>query len=504
MDHEWPPIVPLMAVDLPPFPVEALPPVLRRFSEEVAESYQVPVDMPAMLSLVTAAVPLSKYLRIQLRPDWSEPCNVYVAVALPPASRKSAVVATMTKPLYAFERESKKTIQGEARRAKLKQDALSGKLKKAKKAAEQASPEDLDQALREVEEIENQMPVTPTAVRLVADDVTPEKLASLLAENDGKMAIISAEGGIFESIAGRYSNGIPNLDVILKGHAGDNLRVDRVGRDTELVDSPALTIGLTVQPEVLKGLAAKPGFRDRGLIGRFWLVMPPSMIGSRKIETQPIYPDTRIKYEYLIEDLLDLFHHIGDDRLSTTRYLTLETEAAQIFKVYCQTIEKELGPGGSMEMINDWGGKLVGGVARIAAILHAVIHPKAPWDRKVSAEFISNAIKIGDYLQRHAMSVFQLMGADPDMNGAQHILERLQREKIEEFSVRDIHSAHRSRFQKSNEILPCLSILSERGYIQLFQGKVQKGPGRKPGFRYIVNPKIATKYTEHKKNIISG
>jgi hypothetical protein len=479
-----------MAVDLPPFPVEALPPVLRRFSEEVAESYQVPVDMPAMLSLVTAAVPLSKYLRIQLRPDWSEPCNVYVAVALPPASRKSAVVAAMTKPLYAFERESKKAIQNETKRAKLKRDALNGKLKKAKKAVEQAAPEELDQALREVEEIEKLMPEIPTPVRLVADDVTPEKLASLLAENDGKMAIISAEGGIFESIAGRYSNGIPNLDVILKGHAGDNLRVDRIGRETELIDSPALTIGLTVQPEVLKGLADKPGFRDRGLIGRFWLVMPPSMIGSRKIETQPIYPDTQIKYQYLIGDLLDLFHRIGDDQLPVTRYITLEPEAAQIFKEYCQSIEKELGPGGSMEMTKDWGGKLVGGVARIAAILHAVIHPKAPWDSKVNAESISNAIKVGDYLQRHALSVFQLMGADPDMNGAQHILDRLQRENIEEFSVRDIHIAHRSRFQKSMEILPCLNILRESGYIQLCGGKEQKGAGRKPGPRYIVNPSM--------------
>ncbi|MCG7928399.1 MAG: DUF3987 domain-containing protein, partial [Candidatus Thiodiazotropha taylori] len=132
MDHEWPPIVPLTAEELPPFPVEALPPVLRRFSEEVAESYQVPVDLPAMLSLVTAAVPLGKYLKIQLGPDWSEPCNIYLAVALPPASRKSAVVSTMTKPLYAFEKESRKGIQGDAKRAKLKQDALSGKLKKAK------------------------------------------------------------------------------------------------------------------------------------------------------------------------------------------------------------------------------------------------------------------------------------------------------------------------------------------------------------------------------------
>ena len=320
--------------------------------------------------------------------------------------------------------------------------------------------------------------------------MTPEKLASLLAENDGKMSVISAEGGIFESIAGRYSNGIPNLDVILKGHAGDNLRIDRIGRETELVDSPSLTIGLTVQPEVLKSLASKPGFRDRGLIGRFWFVMPQSMIGSRKIETQPIYPDTRIKYEYLIGDLLNLFHRIGDDQLPVTRYITLEPEAAQVFKEYRQLIEEELGPGGSMEMIKDWGGKLAGGVARIAAILHAVINPKMPWNCNLSAESMWNAITIGEYLQSHVLSVFQLMGADPDMIGAQYILAWLKRGRIDKFSVRDIHAAHRSTFKKSTDIYPCLNVLEERCYIRQLQNPVGNRPGRKPSPRYITNPEI--------------
>jgi hypothetical protein len=46
----------------------------------------------------------------------------------------------------------------------------------------------------------------------------------------GRMAIISAEGGLFDILAGRYSNGVPALDVWLKGHAGDPLRIDRKGR----------------------------------------------------------------------------------------------------------------------------------------------------------------------------------------------------------------------------------------------------------------------------------
>ena len=40
---------------------------------------------------------------------------------------------------------------------------------------------------------------------MIADDITTEALASLLADNDGKMAVVSSEGGIFEIIGGRYS-----------------------------------------------------------------------------------------------------------------------------------------------------------------------------------------------------------------------------------------------------------------------------------------------------------
>ena len=67
--------------------------------------------------------------------------------------------------------------------------------------------------------------------RLIVDDASPEKIASLLCEQGGRLALFSAEGGIFDILAGRYtSNGMANFDVFLKGHAGDPIRVDRIGR----------------------------------------------------------------------------------------------------------------------------------------------------------------------------------------------------------------------------------------------------------------------------------
>ncbi len=94
--------------------------------------------------------------------------------------------------------------------------------------------------------------------------------------------MISAEGGIFDTIAGRYSSNIPILDVWLKGHAGDPLRVDRKGRAPEYVQRPALTLCLMIQPVTLSAIARNEMFRGRGLLARFLFALPPSKVGHRR------------------------------------------------------------------------------------------------------------------------------------------------------------------------------------------------------------------------------
>jgi replicative DNA helicase len=114
----------------------------------------------------------------------------------------------------------------------------------------------------------------PTIPRILADDITPEAAASLLAEQDGRLAIIRVEGGIFDILAGRYSRSIPNPDLFLKAHSGDPVEVDRRGRPPEYIRRPAMAIGLMVQPVVFTAIAANRDFRGRGLLRRFLYAFP--------------------------------------------------------------------------------------------------------------------------------------------------------------------------------------------------------------------------------------
>jgi hypothetical protein len=62
---------------------------------------------------------------------------------------------------------------------------------------------------------------------------------------------------------------------VLKAYSGDPERLDRGSRPPVYLRSPRLSIGLSPQPDVLRGLAAKPGFRGRGLLGRFLYLLTP-------------------------------------------------------------------------------------------------------------------------------------------------------------------------------------------------------------------------------------
>src|ERR1700730_11524107 len=101
-------------------------------------------------------------------------------------------------------------------------------------------------------------------------DVTPEKLGTLMAENGGRVGGISDEGGIFDILAGPDSKtAAPNLDLFLQGHSGSPVRVDRGSRESVIIESPALTLVLTPQPDVLRSLSEHRAFRGRGLLARF-------------------------------------------------------------------------------------------------------------------------------------------------------------------------------------------------------------------------------------------
>ena len=261
----WPdPPVPLAAVPvLPAFPAGTFPAWIEAEISALAEFTQTPRDLPAMVVLGVLAAACGRRAIVDVMPGWSEPMNLYVVPAMASGTRKSPVYSPLVSPLLAAEKiladkareeiTEARTTRAIADKAAVKAEKAaveaaaaaaviaadpdkSDEVKQQAEAARVAAAEDAVAKVKLAEAIE-----VPFVPRLIVDDVTPEKMAQLLAEQGGRLAILSDEGGPLLSLAGRYSTSKePDAEVWLKGHNGlhAEIRVDRIGRPPGLGQEP--------------------------------------------------------------------------------------------------------------------------------------------------------------------------------------------------------------------------------------------------------------------------
>jgi hypothetical protein len=504
-EADWEPPIPFDTPShLPAFPLEALPPSIRGFVEEVSASRQVPPDLPAVLALGVVAAAGAGRFRVKIGETHSEPLNLFATVVLPPGSRKSDTFRDVTLPLEEHERELALEAAPKISQAKERRAVEEGRLKSLReRAAKVEDPAERNALAQEAVELAANLTPVPPEPRLIAGDVTPERLANLLHEQGGRLAIMDAEsGGVFDVMAGRYTrDGSANLDVYLRGHAGDAIRVDRVGRPSEFVKSPALTMVLTPQPDVIRSLADRPGFRGRGLLGRFLYSIPESRVGTRRYQNRPVSEVEARQYHRTIRAILDLPSPDPSDP-SAFFGLKIEGQALNIWAEYADAVEVAQADGGELAGVRDWASKLAGAVARIAGGLHLVEYGHGtPWTVSISPETVAAAWAVGDYFEAHALAAFSMMGADPEVERAQTLLRWIERHGIERFTLRDCYQDNRRQASSPSDFLPALDVLEARGFIRRLPDPERPGPGRKPSPAWEVNP---ANRTQNSHNWVQG
>ncbi|MBW2664093.1 MAG: DUF3987 domain-containing protein, partial [Deltaproteobacteria bacterium] len=421
---------------------------------------------------------------------YTEPVNIWVIVALDPANRKSSVLMKMTKPLSEWESRKCKELEPIIREAKSAWQNQQARIKSLRGKYGKAKHDELKGIEAEILEIENDLVEVPNHPQVWSQDVTTERCGSLMAEHDGVMSILSAEGGIFDIIGGRYSNGIPNLDLYLQSHSGDPVKVDRGSRESVYLDRPALSLGLSPQPEVLRGLVDKPGFRGKGLLARFLYLLPKSNLGYRKLETEPVLEDVEKEYCNLVDSLLDIEQAEDEQGEKIPYILKLSKEAYQEWLEFAHVVEKGLREGGRFEYITDWAGKLPGAAARIAGLLHCAKNPYQPWVENISLKTMQRALELASILSSHALIAFDMMGADKALEQARKIWRWIERGSQESFSKRDCFNALKGTFHKVVNMDEALKVLQERNYIQ----EIQQKTGGRPSIKYNVNPELIIRW----------
>lgn len=471
----WQPPVPFDEAQLPSFPVDCLPQVIRDYVQQVAQSIQVPVDMAAVAVLcVLAGCCQGKYV-IQGKPGYLEPLNLYGLIIANPGERKSAVLREVKRPVLEWEQEQNEQLKQAVATSRSQKNILEKKLRAAEEQAAKPSADqdayhnaqDLAIQLAEYQEVHT--------IRLVADDTTQEALTTLMYHNHGVMSVMSAEGGIFDMMRGKYK-AAPDIDLFLKAHAGDDVTVDRKGRATEYIKNPALTMLLFAQPNVLCGLMEEADFRGKGLHARFLYCLPSSMVGKREFDLPQIDAGIYDAYRETVRNMLDTPY--GDMPV----VLKLDDGAQDLVRGMFYFAESQMLD--ELDSMTDWGNKLTGAALRIAGVMHVAEYGKAAGGVPVSVTTMEHANRIALYFLEHAKKAYGMMGADAATADAKYLLKRILNTGKDEISKRDLFNICKGKFEKVEKMEPALQMLIDMGYV----AEETQNTGGRPSVKIIVNP----------------
>lgn len=461
------------ADSLPPFPIDCLPSRLRNYVEAVAIHTQTPMDMAAGAALGVLAACLQGKVKVEGNIGHYEQTSLYIFLIAPPGSRKSAVIHAMTAAIEDYEQKYNEGNKTAMRRNKQERESLQRDINRLTRQLEVKYDTLTELELQHTQDKLVELPeIKP--LQIFTDDCTSESMIRLLKDNHGRMALISAEGGAFDNIVGRYTKK-PNLDVWLKGICGDTIRVDRINREPDYIRNPALSMIISAQPGVLSELMQSSLLDGRGFLARLFYINIPSAAMPKSFRSAPIPATIREDYDHLIFHLLNL----SENEPIT---LHLAPEAINQMDELCHSVEAYLR--NEHRDMREWGSKYIGLVLRTAGLLHIA----ADGAGDIQTEMVENAIRIGSYAFHHALYAYSILGADETVEKALHVVTKLRKLSVTSISRSDLYQKCRGRFfRDAKDMEPVLTLLEQHGYIWM-DIPTYSGVGRPSAGTIYINP----------------
>lgn len=346
---------------LPDAPLDAFPAGIGDYLAAVAENRCVDAAMPATFALGVAAAAIGRAAEIELRPDWREGGNLWLAHVAPPGKQKSPTLKALAAPLYSHD------------------DQLD-----AEHAAALAQWEnECDVA----ESCKRKAPERPRRKQAVVADVTIESLGDVLDVSPRVAGVYDELGALFDGMGAYKKSAGADRQNWLSLHAGARITVNRKGKDPLIVPRPCLgIIGATTPATAARVLGTLNG---DGMVDRFFLTASRPV--ANRFKTPPVPPALREHYLRSIAALCAL-------PTAEPRVLSLTPEAAELFADFYDATDASAAPAHFQGVI----GKLCGHVGVIARALALWSNPQAV---TVSGDVMRAAIRIGQWLTIHTSRV---------------------------------------------------------------------------------------------------
>ncbi len=178
-ENQWATPTPLRpdGTNLLPFPVNALPPILREMAQAIATTTSTDVAMAGTAILSAVSYCFSGVYRMSAKRDHTEPLVLDALTVAEPSFKKLPVISMVKRPYQQFAHDWNENNKQDIFKAQAERKLLEGRLTALEKKS--------DVTAYEIAKLQTEISNLPESNfrRIVVDDITPESLVNQLADN---------------------------------------------------------------------------------------------------------------------------------------------------------------------------------------------------------------------------------------------------------------------------------------------------------------------------------
>jgi hypothetical protein len=462
--------------NVPPLPVDVLPPAWGQWVTDTAQAAGTPVDYVVQGVLAAVAGVCGAGVVARVTPSWAEPMILWQALLGAPSSGKSPALAAVRRLLGEIEGELRSGDPGRRARharkveaARLLTEQWRDNCETAVKLGTPAPDKPVDAEFDEA--------FVPGQIAFA--DSTMEALADVVSGNPLGVILWRDELAAWLANLNRYANGGSDRAHWLEAWSAAGITINRRSRTRplHLPKFPVSVVG-TIQPDRIADALAGD---DDGLAARFLYAWPDPPAYTSLLDRRT--PDD--------DGALARLQSIA--RLAQTpdepRRLTFDTQAIVLLDDFMEELHRAARGLDGLEA--SWLGKGPGTVARLAlalALLDWSDSGAALPPGMIESEHVSGAIRLwNDYFRRHALAVFNQAGrADRDRlaKRALHWIKSTAPAEVSREMIRCDALSYAVDAEGADKVI---ARLEQGGILQALPAESGKRGGR-PARRWAVNP----------------
>lgn len=358
-----------------PYPVDALPPLLKDAVEAISDMTQCDPAIAAGSVLGAASLAVQAHADVITPHGQTVATSLYLVTLAESGDRKSAadkLAMAAVREAEAAGQEARRAGWGDYMRAKdawAEAKAFAIKKNKGDRRA-------IEAALKAVGD-EPRPPLDPS---IVVSEPTISGLVKLFHAGRPALGLFSDEGGMMlGGHAMRDDSRTNTLGSLNHLWQGEPMKWTRSGDGNSLLQGRRLALHLMIQPGIAPKLLGDAEAISTGLVARLLVAAPPSRPGERPFRMpKPESTEAVARFKERLGALLQGWpHHPEDPQQLEPRRLKMTEHARMAWIAFHDACQARLRKGGAWEAIRAWGEKAPEQAARLAGVLAVTDNPKA-------------------------------------------------------------------------------------------------------------------------------